>query len=153
MVLSCGEAGGAGRAPGAAAWRHRFGTVSGRHEIVLGCAGIPVCRDRDAVATAMAAGNIAYIPLASLSSQIYRVFGLHRVMGTRSPVNSALTLANPAGARVSLMGVANPSSRELQRDAAMLLSAELTIIGSARCGSIQSVPQHDASSPVRRAQE
>lgn len=108
------------------------GPVSGRHEMVLECAGLPVCRDQKAVAEALAAGNIAYIPLASLSAQIYRVFGLHRVMATRNPVNSALTLANPASARVSLMGVANPSSRELQRDTAMLLSAELTILGSVR---------------------
>ncbi|HEV7320419.1 MAG TPA: glycosyl transferase family protein [Ensifer sp.] len=102
-------------------------------EVAAASAGIPICRSIDAADAALASAGIAYLPLSELGPQIYRLLGLYRLMEMRLPLNAAIHLINPMGARASLLGVANPSSLTLSRDIALLLGAkQLTILGNTR---------------------
>ncbi|WP_077968466.1 glycosyl transferase family protein [Ensifer adhaerens] len=102
-------------------------------EIAASTAGIPICTSIAAAKAALGSGGIAYLPLSAYAPQIYRLLGLYRLMEMRMPLNTAIHLINPMGGRTSLLGVANPSSRTLSRDIAMLLGTkELTILGNTR---------------------
>jgi anthranilate phosphoribosyltransferase len=102
-------------------------------EVAAACAGIPICRSVEAAHDALSAAGIAYLPLSVLAPQIYRLLGLYRLMEMRMPLNAAIHLLNPLSARASLLGVANPSSRTISRDIALLLGTQdLTILGNTR---------------------
>lgn len=102
-------------------------------EIAASAAGIPICASIAATKSALASTGIAYLPLSAFAPQIYRLLGLYRLMEMRMPLNAAIHLINPMGGRATLLGVANPSSRTLSRDIAMLLGTrELTILGNTR---------------------
>ncbi|MGE6786352.1 glycosyl transferase family protein [Ensifer adhaerens] len=102
-------------------------------EVAASTAGIPICTSIAAAKTALGSAGIAYLPLSAFAPQIYRLLGLYRLMEMRMPLNAAIHLINPMGGRASLLGVANPSSRTLSRDIALLLGTrELTILGNTR---------------------
>ncbi|OCP02231.1 hypothetical protein BC374_28330 [Ensifer sp. LC13] len=102
-------------------------------EIAASAAGIPICNSIGAATTALDSAGIAYLPLSALSPQIYRLLGLYRLMEMRMPLNAAIHLVNPMGARASLLGVSNPSSLTLSRDIALRLGdRQLTILGNTR---------------------
>lgn len=106
-----------------------------RHKLELAAstAGIPVCMSIAAAKAALGSAGIAYLPLSAFAPQVYRLLGLYRLMEMRMPLNAAIHLINPMGGRASLLGVANPSSRTLSRDIALLLETrELTILGNTR---------------------
>jgi anthranilate phosphoribosyltransferase len=95
--------------------------------------GIPVCASPAAAAEAIAERGIAYIPVAVLSSQIYRLLSLYSVLETRSSINSLMPLLNPFLASACMMGVVRPAYRELHRDAGALLGCRnMTILGGSR---------------------
>ena len=95
--------------------------------------GIPVCAGAGEASSALSEGNVAYLPLGAMSSQLDRLLSLYRVLETRSPVNSLMPLLNPFDAAASVMGVVRPAYRELHRDAGMLLgSRHLTVMGMSR---------------------
>ncbi len=66
--------------------------------------------------------SIAYVPLEDMQPHLMELLCLRDVLGLRSCINTVLRMLNPAGAPVALQGVFHPSYRELQRDAALLLS-------------------------------
>ncbi|WP_043625427.1 glycosyl transferase family protein [Ensifer sp. ZNC0028] len=102
-------------------------------EVAASTAGIPVCTSIAAAKAALGSAGIAYLPLSAFAPQVYRLLGLYRLMEMRMPLNAAIHLINPMGGRASLLGVANPSSRTLSRDIALLLETrELTILGNTR---------------------
>ena len=82
---------------------------------------IPVVADADAAAAALDQDGIAYIPLGDLDAEALRLLQLRKVLGLRSPLNTALRALNPTGAAVSVQGVFHPSYRALQSDAAQQL--------------------------------
>jgi anthranilate phosphoribosyltransferase len=95
--------------------------------------GIPICATPAAAVDAVAEHGIAYIPVAALSSQIYRLLSLYSVLETRSSINSLMPLLNPFGAPASMMGVVRPAYRDLHRDAGALLGCgNMTIFGASR---------------------
>ena len=109
------------------------GASAGRHDVVASALGIPVCRTPEDIPAALTAARIAYVPLAALAPQIYRLVGLHRLMQTRSAVFEAVHLLKPAECRTTLLGVAKPSYRFLHRDTARLLGwKHLAMLGSVR---------------------
>jgi anthranilate phosphoribosyltransferase len=109
------------------------GTDRYKLEVAASAAGIPICTSITAAKTALRSAGIAYLPLSAFAPQVYRLLGLYRLMEMRMPLNAAIHLINPMGGRTSLLGVANPSSRTLSRDIAMLLGTrELTILGNTR---------------------
>ena len=102
-------------------------------EVAASTAGIPVCTSIATAKAALGSAGIAYLPLSAFAPQVYRLLGLYRLMEMRMPLNAAIHLINPMGGRASLLGVANPSSRTLSRDIALLLETrELTILGNTR---------------------
>jgi anthranilate phosphoribosyltransferase len=87
----------------------------------LGDVGITQVDWTDASAT-LARDGIAYVPLEQMQPRLMDLLRLRDVFGLRSCINTVLRMLNPAGAPVALQGVFHPSYRELQRDAALLLS-------------------------------
>ena len=107
--------------------------ASGRYEFIAPTVGIPVCTNAREIAAGLATHKIAYVPLAALSPQIYRLIGLHRLTQTRSAVFEAVHLLKPAKAKTSLLGAAKPTYRELHRDAARILGwKHMAVLGSVR---------------------
>jgi anthranilate phosphoribosyltransferase len=87
----------------------------------LGDVGITQVDWTDASA-ALARDGIAYVPLEQMQPRLMDLLRLRDVFGLRSCINTVLRMLNPASASVALQGVFHPSYRELQRDAALLLS-------------------------------
>ena len=87
----------------------------------LGDVGIAQVDWTDASAT-LARDGIAYVPLEQMQPRLMDLLRLRDVFGLRSCINTVLRMLNPSAAPVALQGVFHPSYRELQRDAALLLS-------------------------------
>jgi anthranilate phosphoribosyltransferase len=95
--------------------------------------GIPICATAAEATDAVLRDGLAYIPIASVSSQVHRLLLLYGLLETRSPINSVMPLLNPLGAPASMMGVVKPAYRELHRDAGALLGyRHMTILGTSR---------------------
>lgn len=90
---------------------------------------IKTCLSPKETATELTRSNIAYTPVEALHPELLRLLKLRDVLGLRSPINTALRAFNPTIAPASVQGVFHPSYRELQQDAAALLSQDrLTVI-------------------------
>lgn len=77
----------------------------------------------------MARDGIAYLPLEALSPELMRLVGLRDTFGLRSCINTVLRMLNPALAEAAVQGVFHPVYREIQRDAAALMSLpNLTVL-------------------------
>lgn len=112
---------------------HGQGDDSGKMELACEKAGIPVCKTLHEAKIAVNRNGIAYLPLAAMSGQIKRLVGLYPLLEMRLPLSTVVHLLNPLGARISLLGVAKPSYRELHRETARLLHMDnIAIIGSNR---------------------
>lgn len=68
--------------------------------------------------------GIAYLPLETLSAELFNLLRLRDVLGVRSCINTVLRVLNPTNAAASVQGVFHPPYRELQMDAAMLLKQQ-----------------------------
>ncbi|MFG1375098.1 glycosyl transferase family protein [Xanthobacter oligotrophicus] len=109
------------------------GAVSGRFNVIADKLAIPICSNAEEVSYALSHRGIAYVPLAELSPQLFRLMGLYALTNTRSPVNELVHLLQPVPAKASLLGVAKPSYRELHRYAGGLLGIrDLAILANAR---------------------
>ena len=109
------------------------GSTRGMLVSTAGALGIPVCNSPAAASEAIAEHGIAYVPVAAMSSQVYRLLSLYGLLETRSPVNSVMPLLNLLNAPASMMGVVRPAYRDLHRDAGILLGCRsLTILGARR---------------------
>lgn len=65
--------------------------------------------------------GIAYLPLETLSPQLFALLRLREELGLRSCVNTVCRMFNPGGAAASVQGVFHPSYRGLQTEAAQHL--------------------------------
>lgn len=107
--------------------------VAGRAGVVTAALDIPVCATGGEVAAALAGRRIAYVPLADMSAQLFRLLGLYALTNSRTPAHDLVHLIQPVEAKASLLGVTKPSYKEIHRDAAMLLGIRrLSIIGNTK---------------------
>lgn len=84
-------------------------------------ADIPVCVTGKQLADALERVSIAYAPLETLSPGANTLLSAYPLFETRSPVNNAVQLINPFGAKTTITGVAENTSRDLYRRAARLM--------------------------------
>jgi|GEM_PF-9337 Anthranilate phosphoribosyltransferase len=109
------------------------GDTAERYRVIASALDIPVCATATEISAALAQDNIAYVPLATLAPQIYRLIGLHRLTETRSIALEAVHLLKPVETKTSLLGVAKPSYKELHRDTARMLGwKHLAVLGGTR---------------------
>lgn len=112
---------------------HGGGKEGGKFELAASLAGIPVCSNLAEARGALARHAIAYVPLGAHSPQLQALLALYPLFEIRLPTHAVVHLLNPLGARVSLLGVAQPSSRELHREVARCLGAQnIAILGNTR---------------------
>ncbi|WP_172300420.1 glycosyl transferase family protein [Pseudoruegeria sp. HB172150] len=92
-------------------------------------AGIPTALNTQDVARHLANGNIAYLPLETLSQPLLDLLQLRDHLGLRSCINTVLRVLNPGAANASVQGVFHPPYLTLQADAGHLLGLpSLTVI-------------------------
>ncbi|MDX3924271.1 MAG: glycosyl transferase family protein [Shinella sp.] len=109
------------------------GAEAGKLEMAAELSGIPVCRSTAEATAALDRKSIAYIPIGVVAPQMQALLGLYSLVEMRLPLNTVVHLLNPMRARNTLLGVAQPSQRELHRDIATLLGiTDLTILGNTR---------------------
>ena len=95
---------------------HPASTIKGAEALDIPFAATPA-----AARAVLETGSICYIPLGDLDGEALRLLQLRKVLGLRSPLNTALRALNPTGAAVSVQGVFHPTYRALQSDSAQLL--------------------------------
>ena len=90
---------------------------------------IPVAGDLAAARAQIARDRFAYLPLAALSPVADHLLNLRRILGLRSPVNTAGRLLNPLNAPASIDGVFHPPYIDLHLGVAAALDrARLLVI-------------------------
>ena len=95
----------------------------------LDSAGIPFAEDPSKAMGLMERHGIVYLPLETLSPDLFRLLTLRSVLHLRSCVNTVCRMLNPGRAERSVQGVFHPPYRLLQQDAGALLGLEsLTVI-------------------------
>ena len=115
--------------------------------------GIMTASDPDAAARTLDRDGIAYMPLESLSPDLFRLLALRDVLGLRSCINTVCRMLNPAGARASVQGVFHPSYRLLQAHAAQLSGWDALSVIKGAGGEFECNPAKDvAAFGLRRGQ-
>ncbi|MGR3465422.1 glycosyl transferase family protein [Limimaricola sp.] len=116
-----------------------------RHEIrdALPGLGIPVAETGAALASALDAASIAYVPLEAWSPGGHRLIRLREVFGLRSCINTVLRVANPFGAGAQVQGVFHPSYRGLQTDTGALLGQRNLMILKGAGGEFERNPSKE----------
>ncbi|MFV0490530.1 MAG: glycosyl transferase family protein [Pseudorhodobacter sp.] len=87
----------------------------------LEAADIPSVRDPCELGDHLTRHRIAYLPLETLSPDLFVLLQLRNVLGLRSCINTVCRMLNPGRAATSVQGVFHPGYRLLQADAAALL--------------------------------
>ncbi|MBK3745833.1 glycosyl transferase family protein [Paraburkholderia aspalathi] len=109
------------------------GPFAGKLEFACELLDIPVCKTIAEASAAVATTNIVYMPLAAFAPQIFQLLALYPLFESRSPINSVTQMLNPLNCDVSLVGVTQPTYRELHRDAAKLLGwMNIAVLSSSR---------------------
>lgn len=107
--------------------------------------GIDICATQGNAATALVREGIAYLPLETLSPDLFRLLRLRTVFGLRSCINTCLRVLNPGQAPAAVQGVFHPPYRDIQMDAGALLGQpNLTIIKGGG-GEFERHPAKDAA--------
>jgi len=97
-------------------------------EQLLDRLGVPLCKDWAQVEQALAAGNLAFIPLGAWMPWLQRMIDLRNTLGLRSPIHSLARLLNPLGARCSLQSIFHPGYQAVHREASRLLGDNAIVI-------------------------
>jgi anthranilate phosphoribosyltransferase/molybdenum-dependent DNA-binding transcriptional regulator ModE len=109
------------------------GSNSGKLELAASDCGIAVCRSILQASKAVSDDGIAYLPIGAICPQFQKLLNLYPLLEMRLPLGTVMHLANPLSARHMLMGVANPSYRELHRDVVRILDLpNIAILGNIR---------------------
>jgi len=87
----------------------------------LAALGLPIAEDLAAARAQIARDRFAYLPLAAISPTADDLLNLRRVLGLRSPVNTAGRLLNPLNAPASIDGVFHPPYIDLHLGVAAAL--------------------------------
>lgn len=91
--------------------------------------GITTAGSASQASDLLATTGIAYLPLETLSPNLYALLRLRSTLGLRSCVNTVLRVLNPAQAPAAVQGVFHPPYREIQMEAGALLGQpSLTIL-------------------------
>ena len=109
--------------------------------------GLAASRSPAEAARHLAAHRFAYLPLPALSPELDRLLGLRRMLGLRSPINTAVRLLNPFDAPASVDGVFHPAYLEVHLRAAELLGRRRLAVlkgggGEAERNPDKAVPVH-----------
>ncbi|MGV8863482.1 MAG: glycosyl transferase family protein [Pseudomonas sp.] len=97
-------------------------------EQLLDLLGIPLCRNWQAVGTALEQHNLAFIPLGDWAPQLQRMIDLRNILGLRSPIHSLARALNPLGARCGLQSIFHPGYQSMHREASGLLGDNAIVI-------------------------
>ena len=89
---------------------------------------IPLCRTWQQVDSALAEGNLAFMPLGDWAPQLQRMIDLRNTLGLRSPIHSLARILNPLGARCGLQSIFHPGYQGVHRDASGLLGDNVIVI-------------------------
>lgn len=109
------------------------GTNSGKLEAAAIDCDIAICKSLREASAVVNQNGIAYIPIGGICGQFQSLLNLYPLLEMRLPLGTVMHLANPLSASHSLLGVANPSYRELHRDVMKILGLpNITILGNVR---------------------
>jgi anthranilate phosphoribosyltransferase len=109
------------------------GSNSGKIEAAAADCGIAICTSIREASAKVNADGIAYMPIGAICGQFQKLLNLYSLLEMRLPLGTVMHLANPLSARHSIIGVANPSYRELHRDVIKTLGLpNITILGNTR---------------------
>lgn len=109
------------------------GSDSGKLEAAAERAAIPVCTASSEISAALAASNIAYVPLGAFAPQVNAMLNLYPLLETRSPLHHVVPLINPFDASATLVGAAGGPLRDIYRQIGKLLGMQnLAIVKSIR---------------------
>lgn len=97
-------------------------------EQLLELLNIPLCRDWQAVGSALADHHLAFIPLGDWAPQLQRMIDLRNILGLRSPIHSLARVLNPLGARCGLQSIFHPGYQSVHREASLLLGDNAIVI-------------------------
>lgn len=117
------------------------GDSEGGIDAHLAAAGIPRVAAAREIDANLRAHAVAYLPLAAMQSRLSELLRLRRLLGVRSPINTALRQLNPLAAGHQLIGVAHPHYRDLQRDTASLLAQPHAAVFKGEGGAAERRPE------------
>jgi anthranilate phosphoribosyltransferase len=102
----------------------------GRQNLVeaLGLFGVALATDAAAAEASLAVTGFAFLPLESLSPELFGLLALRGALGLRSPLNTVCRLLDPSGAAASIDGVFHPAYIALHLGAAALLGRRSTVL-------------------------
>ena len=107
--------------------------------------GITTAKSPTDAAAILSRDGLAYLPLETLSPDLFRLLRLRTVFGLRSCINTCLRVLNPGQAGAAVQGVFHPPYRDIQMDAGALLGQpNLTIIKGGG-GEFERNPAKDAA--------
>ncbi len=102
--------------------------------------GLRPARDRADAAALLDDSGFAYLPLQALSPALDALLGLRRVLGLRSPLNTAARLLSPFDARAGVDGVFHPAYIALHLAAADLLGRQRLVVIKGGGGEAERTP-------------
>jgi len=97
-------------------------------EQLLEPVGIALCRDWQAVGTALDHRQVAFAPLQDWAPQLQHMIDLRNILGLRSPIHSLARILNPLGARCGLQSIFHPGYQAVHRDASGLLGDNAIVV-------------------------
>ena len=106
----------------------------------LAALGQKSARNMDDAATQLDVGGFAYLPIATLSPPIANLLQLRKLLGLRSPVNTAVRLLDPARAQAGVDGVFHPAYLEVHLGVAELLSRPRLLVLKGGGGEVERIP-------------
>jgi len=102
--------------------------------------GMRPAEDRADAAAQLDETGFAYLPLEALSPALNALLGLRRVLGLRSPLNTAARLLNPFDARAGVDGVFHPAYIALHLATADLLDRQRLVVVKGGGGEAERTP-------------
>ena len=108
-------------------------------EQLLTLLDIPLCRDWQAVASALDDRGLAFFPLQDWAPQLQRMIDLRNTLGLRSPIHSLARVLNPLSARCGLQSIFHPGYQAVHREASRLLG-DLALVIKGDGGEIEVNP-------------
>ncbi|MFJ4143911.1 glycosyl transferase family protein [Pseudomonas sp. NPDC089734] len=97
-------------------------------EQLLELLNIPLCRNWQAVESALEQQHLAFIPLSDWAPQLQRMIDLRNTLGLRSPIHSLARVLNPLNARCGLQSIFHPGYQSVHREASTLLGDNAIVI-------------------------
>ena len=97
-------------------------------EQLLDTLAIPLCRDWQAVDSALAQQGLAFMPLMDWMPRLQHMIDLRNTLGLRSPIHSLARILNPLSARCGLQSIFHPGYQSVHREASRLLGDNAIVV-------------------------